>query len=411
MKKTSSFKCRLCDSQKYSEILNLGDMSLTGVFLKEGDKVPKSQLALFFCENCSLVQLSETYDKNEMFGNFYMYRSSITDTMKNHFNEIVDISKTWLEDLNGTNALEIASNDGTLINMLNKYDLKTTAIDPSAEQYFYNYPDETDVYVDFFDKDFNNKFEIKSKFDLIISLAVLYDVDNPVSFAKTIYNNLDDNGIWITEQTSSLTLLDTNAYDSICHEHLTYLSYKTLNKICQLAGLRIIDVYKNDINGKSFVLVITKNANSHEPNIGNIKKYVDYENSYRPDSLKKWEMFEDFVINHKTDLKKIIEDLKIEGPVFGYGASTKGNVLLQYLGITKKDLPYILERDEKKYGLETPGSQIPIISEKEGKDYDPVGLIVFPWHFKKEIINREKEFLKNGGKLIFPLPTIEVVEY
>ena len=334
MKKTSSFKCRLCDSQKYSEILNLGDMSLTGVFLKEGDKVPKSQLALFFCENCSLVQLSETYDKNEMFGNFYMYRSSITDTMKNHFNEIVDISKTWLEDLNGTNVLEIASNDGTLINMLNKYDLKTTAIDPSAEQYFYNYPDETDVYVDFFDKDFNNKFEIKSKFDLIISLAVLYDVDNPVSFAKTIYNNLDDNGIWITEQTSSLTLLDTNAYDSICHEHLTYLSYKTLNEICQLAGLRIIDAYKNDINGKSFVLVITKN-----------------------------------------------------------------------------DLPYILERDEKKYGLETPGSQIPIISEKEGKDYNPVGLIVFPWHFKKEIINREKEFLKNGGKLIFPLPTIEVVEY
>ncbi len=411
MKKTSSFKCRLCDSQKYSEILNLGDMSLTGVFLKEGDKVPKSQLALFFCENCSLVQLSETYDKNEMFGNFYMYRSSITDTMKNHFNEIVDISKTWLEDLNGTNVLEIASNDGTLINMLNKYDLKTTAIDPSAEQYFYNYPDETDVYVDFFDKDFNNKFEIKSKFDLIISLAVLYDVDNPVSFAKTIYNNLDDNGIWITEQTSSLTLLDTNAYDSICHEHLTYLSYKTLNEICQLAGLRIIDAYKNDINGKSFVLVITKNANSHEPNIGNIKKYVDYENSYRPDSLKKWEMFEDFVINHKTDLKKIIEDLKIEGPVFGYGASTKGNVLLQYLGITKKDLPYILERDEKKYGLETPGSQIPIISEKEGKDYNPVGLIVFPWHFKKEIINREKEFLNNGGKLIFPLPTIEVVEY
>ena len=134
--------------------------------------------------------------------------------------------------------------------MLNKYDPKTTAIDPSAEQYFYNYPDETDVYVDFFDKDFNNKFEIKSKFDLIISLAVFYDVDNPVSFAKTIYNNLDDNGIWITEQTSSLTLLDTNAYDSICHEHLTYLSYKTLNQICQLAGLRIIDAYKNDINGK-----------------------------------------------------------------------------------------------------------------------------------------------------------------
>lgn len=411
MKKTSSFKCRLCESQKYSEILNLGDMSLTGVFVKEGDKVPKSKLALNFCENCSLVQLSETHDKNEMFGNFYMYRSSITDTMKNHFNEIVDISKTWLEDLNGANVLEIASNDGTLINMLNKYDLKTTAIDPSAKQYFYNYPGETDVYVDFFDKDFNNKFEIKSKFDLIISLAVLYDVDNPVSFAKTIYNNLDDNGIWITEQTSSLTLLDTNAYDSICHEHLTYLSYKTLNKICQLAGLRIIDAYKNDINGNSFVLVITKNDNSHKPNLSNIKKYVDYENSYRPDSLKKWEMFEDFVINHKTDLKKIIEDLKIEGPVFGYGASTKGNVLLQYLGITNKDLPYILERDEKKYGLETPGSQIPIISEKEGKSYDPVGLIVFPWHFKKEIINREKEFLNNGGKLIFPLPTIEVVEY
>lgn len=410
MKKTPSFVCRICKSKNYKEVLDLGTMSLTGVFLKNGNDVPKSHLSLNFCKNCSLVQLGNTHNKNDMFGNNYMYRSAVTKTMKEHFNEIIDISKNWLRELKGKDILEIASNDGTLINMLNEYNINSTAIDPSAKKYLSNYPAETNIYLDFFDKNFNSKYGIDSKFDLILSLAVLYDIDDPISFAKTIFHNLDDNGIWITEQTSSLTLLDTNAYDSVCHEHLTYLSYKTLSQICNIAGLRIIDVYKNDINGKSLVLVITKIGNSFEPNTTNIQNYIEYENSYSPDKVESWEKFSQFVIEHKINLTNTINKVKKIGPVFGYGASTKGNVLIQYLNFTKKDLPYILERDQNKYGLETPGSKIPIISEFEGKNLNPAGLVVFPWHFRTEIIEREKEFLSNGGKLIFPLPNVEVIQ-
>ena len=410
MKKTPSFVCRICKSKNYKEVLDLGMMSLTGVFLKNGNDVPKSHLSLNFCKNCSLVQLGNTHNKNDMFGNNYMYRSAVTKTMKEHFNEIIDISKNWLRELKGKNILEIASNDGTLINMLNEYNINSTAIDPSAKKYLNNYPAETNIYLDFFDKNFNSKYGIDSKFDLILSLAVLYDIDDPISFAKTIFHNLDDNGIWITEQTSSLTLLDTNAYDSVCHEHLTYLSYKTLSQICNIAGLRIIDVYKNDINGKSLVLVITKIGNSFEPNTTNIQNYIEYENSYSPDKVESWEKFSQFVIEHKINLTNTINEIKKIGPVYGYGASTKGNVLIQYLNFTKKDLPYILERDQNKYGHETPGSKIPIISEFEGKNLNPAGLVVFPWHFRTEIIEREKEFLSNGGKLIFPLPNVEVIQ-
>ena len=410
MKNTPPFSCRICKSKNYYNVIDLGEMSLTGVFLKNGNDVPRSLLSLNFCKNCSLVQLANTHDKNDMFGDNYMYRSAVTETMKYHFNEIIEISKHWLGALDGKNVLEIASNDGTLINLLNEFNTKTTAIDPSAKKHLSNYPLETDVYLDFFDKNFNKKFEVDSKFDLILSLAVLYDINDPISFAKTIFNNLDHNGIWITEQTSSLTLLDANAYDSICHEHLTYLSYRTLNKICENAGLRIIDVYKNDINGKSLVLVITKIGNSFKPNIVNIQNYIEYENSYRPDKLENWKKFSQFVNDHKVRLTNTINQIKKTGQVFGYGASTKGNVLIQHLNLTEEDLPYILERDPNKYGLETPGSRIPIISESEGKSLNPSGLVVFPWHFKSEIIARENDFISNGGKLIFPLPDIEVVQ-
>ena len=167
MKKTPSFVCRICKSKNYKEVLDLGMMSLTGVFLKNGNDVPKSHLSLNFCKNCSLVQLGNTHNKNDMFGNNYMYRSAVTKTMKEHFNEIIDISKNWLRELKGKNILEIASNDGTLINMLNEYNINSTAIDPSAKKYLSNYPAETNIYLDFFDKNFNSKYGIDSKFDLI----------------------------------------------------------------------------------------------------------------------------------------------------------------------------------------------------------------------------------------------------
>ena len=399
--------CRICKSKKLIKILDLGEMSLTGVFEVDGKNVPKSKLALIFCENCSLVQLDKTYNQNEMFGEMYMYRSAVTQTMKNHFKEVIKIAETWIHSLKNKNILEIASNDGTLLNMINEQTSNIVAIDPSAKKYIDNYPNETNVYIDFFDESFLKKYNNHGKYDLIVSLAVFYDIDKPVNFAQTINNILNDDGIWITEQTSSATLIDKKCYDSICHEHLTYFSLETFEKICELSKLKIIDIYRNDINGGSFTIIISKQTSRHKQNDFNIEKYRKYEENLKLNKLKTWENFDNYVQDHKNELTKLIKKENKYGKLLGYGASTKGNVILQYLGIEDQDIEFILERDENKFGLRTPGSNIPIVSETDGKKLNPSSLLVFPWHFKEEIIQREEAFLKNGGKLIFPLPFIE----
>ena len=404
--KSEITNCRVCESSDLQDILDLGDQCYTGRFLKEGEGDPKrARLAILRCQNCGLVQLKDSFPLNEMFGDMYGYRSSITDTMKNHLAQLSQYAINRSSKKQSLKVLDIGSNDATLLHCLDQPGFELTGIDPCANKHKQNYPDSCTVISDFFPSQ-----SIDGKFDIITSIAMFYDIDDPVLFAKNICAVLDDEGIWITEQTHSHTLIESNCYDSICHEHVIYHSLSSMETICKRAGLKILEVVTNDMNGGSFRLLISKENSKHKTNKESIQKFRDKESSLKLNEHHVWKKFEQDVINHRNHLISFLKNAHDSGKkILGYGASTKGNVMLQYCGITKELLPGILERDPKKFGMVTPGTRIPIISEDEGREMKPDILIVFPWHFYKEIVLRESDFINRGGVLLFPLPEFKLV--
>jgi len=344
-----------------------------------------------------------------MYGQTYGYRSSITKTMRDHLKSISDLSLFWHKKKSLKNVLDIGSNDGTLLGFFKEKSLNIVGIDPCAGKHLNNYPKNATIIENFFTKE-NVSRSFSGKFDVVTSISMFYDLDEPVIFAEDIKSILSHDGIWICEQSHSHSLIESNCYDSICHEHATYLSLSTFESICQKVGLKILDIRTNNINGGSFALVMCHESSNYIEDKSNINKFKQKEKKLEINSKNTWTNFKYQVQKHKEDLIKIIKKLKKENKkVFGYGASTKGNVILQYCEFGPEEIEYMLERDPLKYGLITPGSKIPIISEEEGRRMNPDVLIVFPWHFKEEIIKRENDFLEKGGILLFPLPEIELI--
>lgn len=411
LSKHQILKCRLCGEQSFSDILDLGQQFFTGRFVRPEQEDPaKARLAICSCTACGLVQLKDSYPASEMYGVNYGYRSSITETMRKHLQGIRD-STIAFSNLGGkTKVLDIGSNDGTLLNYFGEVTDNLMGIDPCAEKHKENYNDHARLIPDYFSAENLKRHGVEEKFDVITSIAMFYDIDAPVDFAKDIRSMLSLNGIWVTEQTHSHTLLESNCYDSICHEHVSYLSLEAMDLICKEAGLKILRVDTNDINGGSFRLTISRSDSSFQPNYSSINTFLKKEESLRLKDTVTWKAFNEKVFLHKAEFELYIKKQTENGKkIFGYGASTKGNVLLQFFNISTKIMPYILERDPKKYGLVTPGTRIPIISEEEGRLLNPDILVVFPWHFKDEIIKREADFLNNGGVLVFPLPELTLV--
>ncbi|NQV78873.1 MAG: methyltransferase, partial [Lutibacter sp.] len=245
---------------------------------------------------------------------------------------------------------------------------------------------------------------------IITSIAMFYDLENPIQFITDIESCLDDNGIWHFEQSYMPSMLRTNSYDTICHEHLEFYSFKVVKNMLEQCDLRVMDVQMNAINGGSFAITACKKDSSHKSNNAIINWLLKQEDDMGLDTPKPYREFEDRVFRHRKNLTELIQALVDDGKkIIGYGASTKGNVLLQFCGITSKQIPYIAEVNQEKFGSYTPGTLIPIISEEEAKKMNPDYFLVLPWHFKDSILEREKDFIANGGKFIFPLPEIEII--
>jgi hypothetical protein len=203
-------------------------------------------------------------------------------------------------------------------------------------------------------------------------------------------------------------MLRANAYDTICHEHLEYYRLKQVKTMVDDAGLKIVDVQLNEVNGGSFAVTAAQQSSRYQPS-ADVQRLLAEETAMNLDEPRGYARFVSFVRNHKTELPALLHGLKKDGKkVLGYGASTKGNVLLQFCGITSDILPYIAEVNPDKFGCITPGTAIPIISEADAHRMRPDYLLVLPWHFRANTLQREKEFLTHGGKLIFPLPTIDI---
>jgi len=404
--------CRICKSLNLINILSLGEQSLTGSFPKTKDmEISKGPLDLVWCANCSLLQLRQSYSLSEMYGDNYGYRSSLNKSMVRHLEGKVYFLERFRPLFSGDLVLDIGSNDATTLKAYSKHGIIKVGVDPTAEKFKKYYENDIEYIPQFFpSKTYNEKFSNK-KAKIITSIAMFYDLEDPHDFVTEIAEILDIDGIWHFEQSYMPSMLRMTAYDTICHEHLEYYSLKTIKSLLEDCSLKILDVQINDINGGSFAVTAGhKDVNNFVENKPVIEWLLLQEERMGLNTPKPYHDFEDRIFRHKEDLWKLIKGLKEGGKtIIGYGASTKGNVLLQFCGFTENEIPFIVEVNEDKYNRITPGSNIPIISEEEGHSICPDYFFVLPWHFKNSILDREKEFIARGGRFIFPLPYIEIL--
>ena len=403
--------CRICGNGNLNSVVDLGVQYLTGRFpANKKEKIVSGPLVLVQCEpksGCGLVQLENSYDNEEMYGEQYGYRSGLNASMVAHLDSKVQkvIRSGWLED--GEYVLDIGSNDGTALNAYPEGRYKLIGIDPSIEQFKDFYREDIKAIPEFFSLDTfrNNCDGIVPK--VITSFSMFYDLEDPVEFARDISTILDTSGIWIFEQSYLPSMLNANSFDTICHEHLEYYTLDQIIYILNEVGMHVCEVEFNDINGGSFSIIASLKESEYRIQDKNIKSVVDEEMRI---GIQTGVIFEEFNKNVTAEKNKLLDFLhkqkKAGKRVCGLGASTKGNVLLQYYGIGTDHISMIAEVNPDKFGHFTPGTLIPIVPQEEVLATKPDYLLVLPWHFHEFFVNSDD--LK-GQNLVFPLPNFQIV--
>lgn len=403
-------KCRICKKSNLKKVIDLGKQAYTGKFpIKFEENIPITPLNVSFCINCKFLQLSHDFNDKYMYDLSYGYESGINKTMTEHLTNIVKkINKIKKLHKNSV-VLDIASNDGTLLNAYNKNIIKI-GIDPILNRFKKNYRNIDYSINDFFS--FANYIKLKQKkADVITAFSVFYDLHDPNKFLNDVKKCLDPKGIFIIEQSDLSSMIRLNSFDTICQEHCGYYSSKVIFNLIKNNGLKVFDHEYNETNGGSSRYYITHDDNNEIKIIIkriNIAKNVDRKSKI--DQLKTFVNFNNKIKRiKKYTLNKIKKIVRQGKTIQGYGASTKGNVILQYYKINNKLVKHISDRNPFKWGRYSPGTKIKIISEKDSRNMNPDYYIVLPWHFKKEILKREIKIRKKGTKFIFPLPKYTVV--
>lgn len=407
---TETKHCRICGSTELVSIVDLGHQALTGVFPKSTSQpITSGPLELVKCANgCGLVQLRQSYDTSEMYGANYGYRSGLNRSMVEHLHELVARVTQTVTLGAGDLVVDIGSNDGTLLGAYSTPAARV-GIDPSGAKFRQYYKPGIDLIPEFFSAKAIDTHTGGKKAKVISSIAMFYDLESPISFMEQVRDTLADDGIWLFEQSYMPTMLEMTAYDTICHEHLEYYGLSQIRWMTDRVGLQILDVWLNNVNGGSFAVIAGKTNGPLSPTpeaAARIAELLRAEEVMT--TLAPFEAFRARIFEHRDHLVDFIHGANRAGQrILGYGASTKGNVILQFCKLTAADLPVIAEVNEDKFGAFTPGTHIPIISEREARASKPDYFLVLPWHFRSTIIEREAAYLASGGKLLFPLPTIE----
>jgi len=390
-------------------VFSLGVVHLSGHFPLIGDTVPKGELSLLSCDEdlgCGLVQLSMDFPQTILYGIQYGYRSGLNPSMVEHLGKkIKKILRLWSPAENDL-ILDIGSNDGTSLSFYPNHFKKLFGIDPLGEKYSEFYPKHVNRISDFFNENLALRSLSGEKAKIITSFSMLYDLPNPVEFFRSIRTSLREDGIWISEQSYLPAMLEKNSFDTICHEHLEYYSLSTLVWLCKKANLRMIDCEFNDVNGGSLSFTAVPDSSPLEQS-EDFKTALDAEVRAAEGAIVEFAKFRVEVEKAKSNLLKLLVNLKLQGtPVAGLGASTKGNVLLEWMEIGPNLLPVIGDVNPDKWGRSTPGTGIPIISEAELINKNFQHFVVLPWHFRNFFIDK---FKGSGMTLIFPLPSLEVI--
>ncbi|HEY2249808.1 MAG TPA: class I SAM-dependent methyltransferase [Planctomycetaceae bacterium] len=407
--------CRICGGNRLDPIIHLGEQALTGVFPRSRDEIVESgPLELIKCDSdaggCGLVQLRQSYNPESMYGDNYGYRSGLNQSMVQHLGHRAERALAFAQPEPGSLILDIGSNDGTTLRAYPSTQFELVGMDPTGKKFARHYPPHVKLIPDFFSAAAFRQAFPGRRAAIVTSLAMFYDLESPQSFTRAIHEILADDGVWVFEQSYLPSMLSQLAYDTICHEHLSYYALRQIKWMTDRCGFKILDVELNDANGGSFCVTVAKTTSKHEANDRQIDELLWAEEAAGLGTHRPFIAFRDAVTRHRDELCDFVRGETASGKsIFGYGASTKGNVLLQYCNFTPDEIRAIAEVNEEKFGCFTPQTLIPILSEADVRRQQPDYMLVLPWHFRNGIVRREAAYLAGGGKLVFPLPTLEMV--
>ena len=393
-------KCRLCGNDRLKKIYSFGNLFVSNFVSKE--KIKKSiraPLNFVHCNKCDLLQLEHSAPQELLYRGFYWYRSGVTSTMIKGLKDIYSTGKKIAKLKKDDVVLDIGANDGTLLKFFKKDGIKTLGCEP-AKNLTSDLKKNCDIVMDDFwtienFKKIQKKNNLK-KPKLVTAIGMFYDLENPSKFISDVAESLDDNGIFIAQLMCLKSMLDKNDLGNICHEHLEFYSYKSLVYLFENNGLQIIKVEENNINAGSYRIFCKKKIT---------KSIKIKEKTSKKDVIN---FIKRVNVSRRKCINFINKEVKKGKKVFVYGASTKGNTVLQYFNLNSKQIPFAAERSPQKWGKYTVGSGIKIISEKDARDKNPDYFFVLPWAFMDEFIKREDKWLSNGGKFIIPFPKFKI---
>jgi NDP-4-keto-2,6-dideoxyhexose 3-C-methyltransferase len=411
-------ECRICGNKELLSVLDLGSQAVTSTFPRSREEtVPAVPLELVKCSEpagCGLVQLRHTTDPALMYGDGYGYRSGIAEFMINHLAGKADSLRKMVGLRSGDLVVDIGSNDGTL---LNAYPADGPAapelvgIDPSGEKFREFYPRHAELIPELFSRQvFFERYGTR-RAKVVTSLAMFYDLDSPTSFMRDVHDILADDGVWMIEQSYLPAMLEATSYDIICHEHLEYYSLRQIEWMAERAGLVVVTAELLPVWGGSLCVVLAKRSAPYRVDEAGLARIRAREVELGLDTMTPYQEFADRVGRYREQLRDFLATSRKEGKLtLGYGASTKGNVILQYCGLGEEDLPCIGEMNREKHGAYTPGTGIPIVSQEAAKARHPDQLLVLPWIHRDGFVERERDFVAGGGRLVFPMPELSFVQ-
>jgi hypothetical protein len=408
---TPIHRCRICGNARLVQVLDLGEQMLTGVFPRTRDaKVTTGPLRLVKCmgeDACGLLQLAHSYDLGEMYGDNYGYRSGLNASMVRHLRAKVARVLGLVSLREGDLVVDVGANDGTTLGAYpESIGADLLGIDPTGAKFREYYKPNVDLCADFFTADRLRAARPGKRVRVLTSFSMFYDLEAPMAFMQDVHDVLADDGVWVFEQSYMPAMLDALSYDTVCHEHLEYYALKQVKWMADRVGFTIVDIEFNDVNGGSFSVTAAKST-SGMPESPEVARILAEEQARGLDTLAPFEDFARRAAESRDGLRAFIAQAKAEGKtIAALGASTKGNVLLQYCGVNTDDFAEVGEVNPDKFGAMTPGTFLPIRDEAEvlahGHDYH----VVLPWHFRRHFLASPAY---SGRTLVFPLPTLQVV--
>jgi len=391
--------CRLCGSEKLEEISTLGSLYVS-TFVSNKDEGIKAPLDMILCENCSLLQLRHTAPMELMYSRFYWYRSGVTDTMRNALRDITASIEAITPLKPGDVVLDIGANDGTMLTTFTAEGIRKVGCEPAD-----NLIDALRQNADFVIHDFWSHAAYDNlarahgfgKAKAVTAIGMFYDMENPNQFVADVARVLADDGVFVAQLMCLRPMLEKNDVGNICHEHLEFYSLESLRYLFEHNGLEMFKLEENDVNGGSYRIYCR-----HYRDGG-----IQFDEHYTKEDYRAF--FRRVEDNKKKCVDFIRQEVGRGKTVYVYGASTKGNTILQYYGLDHTWITAAAERSPEKWGKYTVGTKIPIISEEQARREQPDYFLVLPWAFFDEFSVRETPWREAGGKFIVPIPEFRVV--